>query len=99
MIASASADKTIQTPPTCLYEDSQQNIWIGTGKGLHLYNPANKTLRYFANLADPTAIQSDETVNAIREDKTGTVWIGTGYGLYRYQCLHRDGISSRAAAQ
>lgn len=83
-ISPASVDKTVQIPPTCLYEDSQQNIWIGTGKGLHLYNPAAKTLRYFANLADPSATQSDETVNAIREDKTGTVWIGTGYGLYRY---------------
>ena len=58
---------------SCFYEDSYNNIWIGThDNGLVYYSPATKEVRVFKyselNRNDVTAIQ---------EDKQGNLFIGT----------------------
>ncbi|OQY02696.1 MAG: hypothetical protein B6I20_06710 [Bacteroidetes bacterium 4572_117] len=69
---------------TVVFEDSKNNIWVGTNTGLNLFNPVNnqfiqpKLKLKYSN--QPSAIQS----NCIFEDKTGNLWVGTWYGLYKF---------------
>lgn len=59
-------------------------VWIGTGKGLVMYDPAN---------AYPELVLSSETegyklysdhITALYEDRQGIFWIGTYHSLERY---------------
>ncbi len=60
-----------------IYEDSQQNIWLGTlGHGLLRYTPKTRRIRVFDQ-------QSGFPCNNIRSlrESNGTLWIGTDCGL------------------
>jgi signal transduction histidine kinase/class 3 adenylate cyclase/ligand-binding sensor domain-containing protein/ActR/RegA family two-component response regulator len=67
--------------PNCLFTDSRQNIWIGTGMdGLLLYKPDEKTLhQYKHDPADPFSISTDG-ITSIFEDDARNLWIGTWGG-------------------
>ncbi len=57
----------------CIYEDTKQNIWVATSKGLNKYLPETDNFEVFFDSID---------VNEIREDYLGNYWIGTkGHGL------------------
>ena len=64
-----------------IYEDSKENIWIGTwGGGLNMFHPKNKIFkRYLHNPSDGNTI-ADNIIWSICEDKDGIIWIGTGSG-------------------
>lgn len=68
---------------SCLLEDYNKTIWIGThDRGLYFYNPLTKTQGYFEN--DPSNRNSltNNTINAIYEDGKQNLWIATeGGGL------------------
>jgi signal transduction histidine kinase/ligand-binding sensor domain-containing protein len=65
---------------TALYDDRKGNIWIGSEKGLQIYNKALKTsIRFSNNENDPHSI-SPKQVNCIFEDCYGSIWIGTDFG-------------------
>ena len=66
---------------TRLYEDKQGLLWIGTNRGICLYDPAKKSLRTVCDTLGP--------VSSIEEGGKGVLWIGTnGKGLYR---MGKDG--------
>ncbi|MCU4174476.1 two-component regulator propeller domain-containing protein [Carboxylicivirga sp. N1Y90] len=90
----------------CLFEDSKENLWIGTmGSGLSRYNERSNTFIHFSedSLQDK-GINSNHIFDIV-EDKDGTLWIGGGSGLnhynpenntfkhYNYQETEPDGIS------
>lgn len=79
----------------CIYEDSEFNIWLGTGGGLYLYNPSalrDTSLKPFSmlSIADTSERNSrenstttDNSVWSILQDRNRNFWIGTSNGVYR----------------
>jgi signal transduction histidine kinase/ligand-binding sensor domain-containing protein/DNA-binding response OmpR family regulator len=69
----------------CIYEDSKQNIWIGTnGNGACCLHPDGSTDEYSAAPAGKTGFQlSNNIVRAFCEDNSGQIWIATFDGLNR----------------
>lgn len=72
---------------SCIYEDSKDQIWIGTLQGgLNLYIPGingerDQFISYQHNPDNPNSI-SHNSIFSIHEDQNGDYWIGTfGGGL------------------
>lgn len=64
--------------PTVMYQDSQDNIWIGTiTNGLMLFNPSTGRI-------NPVKGAPCSDISAIEEDVQGNMWISTLYGLCKY---------------
>jgi len=66
---------------SCIYEDNQKNLWIGTfGGGLLVYKNGK-----FKGFTGKNGI-SHLFINSIHQDSHHHIWIGTGDGgLYRYK--------------
>lgn len=66
-----------------LFEDSEQNLWIGTqGGGLNFYKrDTDNFLRIMVDEQSPQKGLTDNTVFAIEEDQEGNLWVGTNNGL------------------
>ena len=64
---------------SCLFEDSQKNIWLGYRNGLAIFNKEEKIFKPFKlkNNIDIT-----DNVRSIHEDFLGNIWVGTYYGIY-----------------
>jgi signal transduction histidine kinase/ligand-binding sensor domain-containing protein len=64
---------------TCIAQDKENYIWMGTQKGLLRYD-GYKTKLYNFGIKSPYLY-----INAMLEDKHGVLWVGTRYeGLFRY---------------
>ena len=69
-----------------LYEDRQNNIWIGTfGGGLNKFDKKRKTFQRFRNdPQNPFSLQNDKVLS-LYEDYSGNFWVGTsGSGLIKF---------------
>lgn len=62
----------------CVYQDSRGSLWIGSTKGLRLYDAENDVFDTCDNL--PVNLN----VMSIVEEQ-GVLWLGTDNGLYRYR--------------
>ncbi|QRR04137.1 response regulator [Dyadobacter sandarakinus] len=60
-----------------LYEDKDEKLWIGTHKGVYIYNPVSDRFSAFR------LIRPGE-VRMIRGDKAGNIWILSDYCLHKY---------------
>jgi ligand-binding sensor domain-containing protein/serine phosphatase RsbU (regulator of sigma subunit) len=61
--------------------DAEDNIWIGTLRGVLKYsNETNTTTRFTHNPQNDVSLASD-FVTSVVEDNKGTIWIGTTNGL------------------
>jgi ligand-binding sensor domain-containing protein len=60
-----------------IFEDDHEKLWIGTHKGVYIYNPVTDQFKPFR------LIRAGE-VRAIRGDKEGGVWIISDNQLYRF---------------
>ncbi len=71
-----------------IYEDAQQNLWIGTqDKGLFLVDKEKRIKNYFAG--------DSETIRGISEDIDGNLYVGSDIsGLYRFDKNSRTFIPS-----
>jgi ligand-binding sensor domain-containing protein len=72
--------------PTCLYEDREGNVWVGTrNNGLYRTNPAQQ---YFTNISHTnwkSGLKGEGTVMSFIQTGNGDLLTGTwGDGLYRY---------------
>ncbi|HEY9045397.1 MAG TPA: two-component regulator propeller domain-containing protein, partial [Ohtaekwangia sp.] len=65
-----------------IYEDRQQNVWVGSIEELTLYDRAGKQLKRFDTSVHPDSIAVSGIVNCIAEDKKGRLWVGTTNGLH-----------------
>jgi len=66
----------------CIYEDSQQGLWIGTRYGLHTIKEEILT-SYYYDPHDSTSIPSNQ-VHDITECSEGLIWVATSGGLGRF---------------
>ena len=72
--------------PTCLYEDREGNVWVGTrNNGLYRTNPSQQ---YFTNISHTnwkSGLKGEGTVMSFIQTGNGDLLTGTwGDGLYRY---------------
>lgn len=67
---------------TCLLQDRQGFVWVGTTTGLNRLEGAS--VRQFICIPGEINTLSNNMVNCLLEDKRGTIWIGTNFGLNRY---------------
>jgi len=71
---------------TCIAEDAEKQLWVGTYNGLNLYSPDHDSfIRFFNDPKDSNSI-SNNHINCIFKDKQGKLWIGTNghEGLNRW---------------
>ena len=81
--AAGQSKETVIYP---VFEDSRDNIWIGTdAQGLFKFEPKKRTfVQYRHDPADPASLSGD-TILTIQEDRKGILWIGTRFdGLNRF---------------
>ncbi len=70
-----------------VYEEDENNSWIGTMIGLHhLDKKTGSVSRFYVNREDTTSVFASNMITAILKDKTGKFWVGTwsGGGLYQF---------------
>ena len=69
-----------------IFEDSQHNLWLGTGKfGVIRLNSDRTKADYFMNNpADSTSLYGKTRFYAIEEDHRGRIWIGCRTGFCTY---------------
>ncbi len=66
---------------SCLLVDTKKRLWVGTYKGLHLYQPATDKFQVFSQTGEVNNSISNNTILCLAEDKFGNIWAGTQYGL------------------
>jgi diguanylate cyclase (GGDEF)-like protein len=72
-----------------VFVDSLDNVWVGTGNGLNLYNPVKDAFDYI----ELKGIKTDRPlrIESIAEDITNGVWIAVNnHGLYRYDTFTQE---------
>jgi len=68
-----------------VYEDSRENLWIGTNTGgLNRLDRATWTFEHFRHDPGDVSSLSHDSVYTILEDSSGTLWVGTQRGLNRF---------------
>lgn len=60
---------TIEVPVQCIFEDTQQDLWIGRLEGCILYEEGD--------LLRPQRVLPTFAISSIMEDRYGNLWIGT----------------------
>ncbi|MCG6961231.1 histidine kinase [bacterium BMS3Abin03] len=65
-----------------IYEDSNGNLWIGTGVGLDLFNrEQNNFISFKYDPDNPNSLSSNQVQSCILQDRNENLWIGTWNGL------------------
>ncbi|PTQ98254.1 two component regulator with propeller domain [Mucilaginibacter yixingensis] len=62
----------------CLFQDSHQNIWIGTGDGLDRLEPKSGRIEHFSRSA---AGLPRSAIASVVEDNKGNIWVGHKQGI------------------
>jgi len=60
-----------------LYEDTKEQLWVGTYKGIYLYNPLKENFTQFKLIAPGE-------VRYIKGDNAHNIWIVSDLNLYKY---------------
>lgn len=67
-----------------LYEDKDRNLWVGTDRGIYLYNPANDIFTVI-NQRTPDGIAPGNWVQEILDDPQGNIWaLIPDQGVFRF---------------
>lgn len=81
-------EDNINYPDLTLFKDSKKNIWLGTPKGLYLFDPLKDDF-IKVNLALNEKIESNR-INKISEDNDNNLWLGTGSGITTYNIYNKS---------
>ncbi len=66
-----------------IYEDRTGKLWIGTFKGLYLFDKQTKTFSKPGLILKVPDALMNTTINHIFEDHDGIIWIGSEVGLFK----------------
>lgn len=77
----------------CILVDSKKRIWIGTYKGLHLYDSTSDSFKVFLQENNTINSISNNTILSLAEDKFGQIWVGTQFGLNKLKVLPNDNFT------
>ncbi|MGE6355914.1 hybrid sensor histidine kinase/response regulator transcription factor [Flavobacterium sp. NPDC079362] len=81
----------------CVGKDTEGNIWLGTFKGLSIFNPNNNSFNnYYHQISQPYTI-SQNSVRCFFKDKQNGIWLGTYYGGINY--YHKNDIKFNLLSQ
>lgn len=70
---------------SALYEDKERNLWVGTDRGVYIYNPMVDVFTHFT-LASPDGITLDNWVAEILSDSSDNIWILIpDQGIFRFR--------------
>jgi ligand-binding sensor domain-containing protein len=64
----------------CMYEDKDENLWVGTNGGLDRFDKKTNEFVHHRFTPGVKATLSNDIVYSITEDSAGNLWIGTGGG-------------------
>ncbi|HLO79838.1 MAG TPA: two-component regulator propeller domain-containing protein [Chitinophagaceae bacterium] len=78
---------------SCLMVDSKKRLWVGTYKGLHLYDPGTDQFQVFTQTNGNKNSLSNNTILCLAEDEFGQIWAGTQYGLNRIYGLEGNHLN------
>lgn len=68
-----------------LYEDNDRNLWVGTDRGVYLYNPGSDVFTS-VNQKSEKGMAMENWVSAIVGDSVGNIWIIIpDQGVFRYK--------------
>ena len=69
---------------TAIVFDKEDNLWIGTNKGIRFFNKEKRRFESFGETSiNPT---NNEIILDLKLDSFGTLWIGTQFGgLFKYE--------------
>ncbi|MDO1450826.1 two-component regulator propeller domain-containing protein [Rhodocytophaga aerolata] len=71
-------------PVAGIAQDTSGRYWLGTPKGLMLWDTKTGIRRHFVhNPNDSTSLRND-TIRSLLKDRQGTLWVGTPKGLHRF---------------
>ena len=82
-----------------IIEDNEGNIWMGSEKGITIYNPVNDDFRHiYSDLQNQTGL-TDNAIYCLYKEENGDIWIGTFFGgvnvlhnrYKQFQCFLPDG--------
>ena len=69
--------------------DKKNNMWIGTNRGLFLYNLENNTLSTYFLMDEKPENIGNYSISSIFEDHEGRLWIGHTKGLILFKNEHQ----------
>ncbi|MCW8875607.1 MAG: triple tyrosine motif-containing protein [Kangiellaceae bacterium] len=67
---------------TCMLQDRQGFIWIGTQDGLNRFD--GYSFKVFSHDSEDDSTLSSSFIDALYEDSNGILWVGTSKGLNRF---------------
>ena len=70
-----------------LFEDDEKNIWVGTDKGIYIFDPIYETFTQF-NYSTSDNIKITDWVSDIQKDLDNNIWIVIpNEGVFRYNLI------------
>ena len=78
-----------------IFEDHSANLWVGTNKGLNLYNSEANTFTRFSGKDDFFA----DGVRQILEDDAGNLWISTRDGMAKFNPITKQSVNYYSSSQ
>ena len=74
---------------SALYEDDSCNLWVGTDKGVYMYNPQYESFSFIATPALDGTVMND-WVSSIDGDNDGNIWIIIpNQGVFKYSVAEK----------
>jgi ligand-binding sensor domain-containing protein/signal transduction histidine kinase len=81
-----STRRLLSSVITCWHEDTYGTFWIGTDKGLHIYNALSNTVSSLAQHTTADGTLPKTKIFALLQDRSGKLWAATAQGLYWTDC-------------
>lgn len=73
-----------------LFQDRENNIWVGTDKGISIFNPYRTTFVRLQDDNTTAATQPDAEIDAYAQTPDGNIWVGSwGGGIRIYDSTFR----------
>jgi signal transduction histidine kinase/ligand-binding sensor domain-containing protein/DNA-binding response OmpR family regulator len=67
---------------SCIFKDSRQRMWVGTGEGLILFHRPD-SLSHFTLFTEKDGLK-DSYIRAVTEDKNGNIWFSSNGGISKW---------------